>query len=181
MALPSNPQTLATYDITKPDQAKVFVKKVSDLFLAISGTLSSDFTTGFIAGLLNGNAALFNSALFYKTVDLGTVTTNQAVDCVNASGVSIRILFTASVSLTLNHLALGVPVTIEAGNSSGGALTFSMAATQPGGTAYTNVYWKTNAGFTNMGTGLSMGGGSTMVAAGSANPNLNWSLMMVSN
>src|SRR5258708_38499320 len=103
MALPSNPQTLATYDITKSDQAKIFVKKVSDLLLALSG----EFTTAFIAGLLNGNAALFNSSLLYKSVDLGTVSTSQSVECLNAVGVSIRMLFSASVTLTLNHLALG--------------------------------------------------------------------------
>ena len=74
---------------------------------------------------------------------LGSVSTNQTVDCGNASNVLVNFGFTASVTLTLNNLALGVPVEIQVANTTGGSLTFKIAANLPGGTAYTSINTKT--------------------------------------
>ena len=176
MALPSNPQTLATYDITKSDQAKIFVKKVSDLFQALSTAIG-------LSGILNGGGSLFNTSLFYQSVSLGTVTTNQTVDCVNAAGVSIYCAVSTAFSplITLAHLALAVPVTIWFQNNSGSTITLTIAATQPGGTAYTGVRWKTSTSIINMATGASLTTGVQMIASGAAVPLTNWYLTMVAN
>lgn len=168
MALPSNPQTLASYDITKSDQAKIFVKKVSDLFLAFT----VEFTSGFISGLLNGVSSIFNTALFYKAVDLGTVATNQTVDCTNAVAVAVSMTVATAVAITLSltHLAIGVPVTVAFSNTSGSSRTFFVNATLPSGSAIT-VTWKTSSGPVNMTiTGLAVGNGGTLIGSGSATP-----------
>jgi len=178
MGLPSNPQTLATYDITQAPQARSFVKTVSDLLVAISSSV-------FIAGLMNGVSALFNSALIFKGVDLGTITTNQTVECANASGVAVSFTVATAFNptITLNHLALGVPVTISFTNAAGGNILIKVAATQPGGTAYAGVLWKTSASGNNMSTtGLIVAAGAFVVASGSATPaNSTWTLFQVAN
>jgi len=138
MSLPSNPQSLSSYDITKPEQAKIFVKRVSDLLLAINTGLLS--ASG-LASILNGKRVTYNQFLASKSVELGSVSTNQSVDCAGATSVAVHLSSAVAVGLTLAHLALGVPVMIWYGNTAGGALNFSIAATQPGGTAYTAVFW----------------------------------------
>ena len=186
MALPSNPQTLASYDITQPSQAKIFVKKVSDLFQALS-------TATGLAGILNGAGALLGTAfapstvltsnLFIKSVDLGTITSNQTVDCVGATSVAVAcaVSTTFNPAITLAHLALGVPVTFKFNSTAGVNVTLTILATQPGGTAYTNVAWKTSTAFTNMSAGLVVATGTTLVASGSAIPTGSWQLIMVAN
>lgn len=180
MALPSNPQTLANYDITKGDQAKIFVKKVSDLFLSIAQTL----TPAGLAAILNGSGLLQTGALQVKSVYLGTITTNQTIECVGASSVSIYggVSTAFSPTLTLAHLSLGVPVTIAFGNTSGGNITLKVAVTQPGGTAYTDVLWKLSTGQVDMtATGVVVSTGTNVIAAGAAVPLTNWYLLMVAN
>lgn len=178
MALPSNPQTLSTYDITKSDQAKIFVKKVSDLFLSL-------VTPGGLVSILNGAGLLTTSSLTVKSVELGNVATNQSVDCVGATSVAVHLgISTAvNVTLTLAHLALGVPVMIWFGNNSAGPQTFSIAATQPGGTAYTSVFWKSSTTLTNMtSTGLGIPSGLNVISYGASVPiSPNWDLGMVVN
>jgi hypothetical protein len=187
MALPSNPQTLANYDITKSDQAKIFVKKVSDLFLAIvtaSGLSSILNGAGLLLGTALGAATVLNTNLLIKSVDLGTVTTNQTVDCVGATSVAVRLTISTAVNinLTLTHLALGVPVMINFNNLGGAPQTFGVLATQPGGTAYTAVFWKTSTALTNMTSiGLSVASGGSIISSGAAVPTSNWDLMMVAN
>jgi hypothetical protein len=176
MALPSNPQTLANYDITKSDQAKIFVKKVSDLFQALSTAIG-------LTGILNGSGFLQTSSLQIKSVELGAVSTNQTVECLGATSVAVHFTSAVAVTLTLAHLALGVPVMIWFGNTSGGAVTIFVAATQPGGTAYTGVFWKSSTALTNMtSTGLSIAGGAQAISSGSSAPiPPNWDLGMVVN
>jgi hypothetical protein len=170
MALPSNPATLANYDITKAPQAKTFAKAVSDLFQSLSNQITT--------------LLLSTSSLFYKSVDLGTITGSQTVDCAGAVGVSVSLGTgtAATVTLNLTHLALGVPVTLTFGNSSGVAVGFVIRATQPGGTAYTSVLWKTSTGAFNMTTtGITVPNGTTFIAEGSAVPSGSWNLNMVAN
>jgi hypothetical protein len=176
MALPSNPQTLASYDITKSDQAKIFVKKVSDLIQALSTSIG-------LSGILNGSGFLQTSSLQTKSVALTAVATNQTVECAGATSVSVllQINSTVNVTLTLAHLALSVPTTIwlSWGASVGAPSTLKVAATQPGGTAYTDVLWINNTTSTDMtATGISLGAGNNIIAAGAAIPLSNWYLAM---
>lgn len=71
--------------------------------------------------------------------------TNQSVNCQNASNVLVNFTFNAAITLTLNNLALGVPLSIQIANTAGSTLTFKLVANQPGGTAYGSIATK-NAG-----------------------------------
>jgi hypothetical protein len=128
MALPSNPQTLATYDITQSDQAKIFVKKVSDLFLALS-------TASALSGILNGSGTVSAGALITQQSNLGSVSTNQTVNCVNALSVFVTFQYTAAITLNLTNVATGAIVYVRAQNSSGGALVLKFAGTNSSGAA----------------------------------------------
>ena len=67
--------------------------------------------------------------------------TNQTVNCQNASQVGVVLAnIGASITLTLNNLAIGINPTIIV--SSSGTFTFKIAATLPGGTAYTSITTK---------------------------------------
>jgi hypothetical protein len=176
MALPSNPQTLANYDITKSDQAKIFVKKVSDLFQALS-------TATGLSGILNGAGFLQTSSLQTKSVSMVSVTSNQTVECAGATSVAVllQINSTVNVTLTLAHLGLAVPTTIWLSWAAGvgAASTIKVAATQPGGTAYTDVLWVNNTTAVDMtATGISLAANNNVIASGAAIPLTNWWLAM---
>jgi hypothetical protein len=179
MSFSINPLTFAAQKIATKKEQNQFMGNLSTLLNQMCTVIN---TPASLAAILNGQGLLFNSALFYKSVSLGTVSTSQTVDCVNACGVAIEMLFTASVTLSLTHLALGVPVMIRVANSSAGPLTLAVAATQPGGAAYSGVFWKTNSAFTNMtATGLSIANGVSIVASGAAIPTTHWFLFQVAN
>jgi hypothetical protein len=173
MALPSNPATLANFDITKGDQAKVFVKKVSDLFQALS-------TATQLAGILNGSGVVSGSALVAGSVpetaltsvqtNLGSVSTNQTVNCANASSVFVNFNYTAAITLNLTNLAAAAWVFIRATNTTGGALVLKMAGTGAAGSALTGgvfAVFVVQGVETNMGTtGQSLNAGVTEYYSG---------------
>lgn len=118
------------------------------------------------------------------SVDLGSPTVSQTVDCVGAISVAIRLVNSTAANLTLalSHLALGVPVTISYANTSGSNRIFIVQATQPNGTAYTAVFWKTSAALVQMtSTGITVATGTNLFACGSATPTGSWTLYMVAN
>jgi len=158
-----------------PDQ-KNFLGQLGDLLNQMASALTSQ---PYIAGLLNGSGLLQISSDKVVAVSLGVVSTNQNVDCAGAKSVTVHLQPSASLTLTLAHLALGVPVTIWV--QSGGTLTFKISATQPGGTAYTGVDWTSASTAVDMtATGLAMTA-AAYIAAGSAVPLTNWYLTMIAN
>ena len=182
MALPSNPQTLASYDITKGDQAKIFVKKVSDLFQALSTSIG-------LAGILNGSGSVNGSALTAGSVPVSAlevatlralaVSTNQTLNCAGAYSVSVLITFSAAITLTLNNLGSAVPVCIRADNTTAGPLVIKCVATDPGATSY--AVSSSNGGTVTSfnSTGVSVAATSSRVWNGSAvpgGPNLDFGM-----
>lgn len=135
MALPSNPQILANYDITNGDQAKVFVKKVSDLFLSISQTL----TPLGLASILNGSGDLANTASTTVNFSNPSASTNQTVSSAFAERVVINLAISASLTLNITNLDNSVPVFIRVNNTTGGNLTFKIAGTNAAAVAFTSV------------------------------------------
>jgi hypothetical protein len=141
-------------------------------------TLQTNMTAVFIAALLNAAglltngahvaASIFASSLFVKTINLGTVTTNQTVDCVNANGVVVAMTTaTTGISLALTHLSPGVHVTVVLSNSSGGAITVGMTATNPSNVALP-VFWKSTNLINMTTTGVTWAGGTSLIATGSS-------------
>ena len=142
MALPSNPQTLASYDITKSDQAKIFVKKVSDLFQALSTAIG-------LASVLNGTGAINGNALVPGTLletnlqtsltDLGTVSAaSSTIDTKSSSQIFVRVSYTGATaySITLNNVAQGASVYLRIVNGAAAARTITIAANTPTPAAY---------------------------------------------
>ena len=156
MPLPSNPQTLANYDITKGDQAKIFVKKVSDLFLSISQTL----TPNGLAAILNGSGVITSTDLFRVSVNLGSVATNQTINCAGANGVFVNLVITAALTLSLTNLSDAVPVYVRMQNSTGGGLLFKITGTNAAAGAFTNVLavFVSNGAESSMITGVTIPG-----------------------
>lgn len=136
-------------------------------FLLLGPT--STITASSIAALLNGAALLFNTSLQYVGKPLGTVTTNQSVDCANASGVVVSMsTATSGLNLTLTHLATGVPVTIFVQNTAGGLITLGIQATTPANANMT-CFGMTPLGVINFSVaGLSLNGGSAALLTGGA-------------
>jgi len=131
--MPINPSTLSKYDITQGDQAKTFVKQVADLFISLNtiiGTLVSTVTTAGIAALLNTFGVLSVTALITKSSNLGTVTTNQSVDCAGAFSASVMMAVSTAFNptLTFTNLSSGAVVQVRFINSSGSARNFKIAA-----------------------------------------------------
>jgi hypothetical protein len=143
MALPSNPLTLASYDITKSEQAKIFVKKVSDLFQALSTAAGLSVVLNG-TGVINGSAlvpgSLLETNLQTSLTDLGTVTVaSSTVNTNSSSQVFVRVNYTGSTAytLTLNNLAQGAVVYLRIVNSAAAARTITVAANTPASAAYT--------------------------------------------
>ena len=142
MSLPSNPQTLASYDITKGDQAKIFVKKVSDLFQALS-------TAAGLAAVLNGTGSINGSALVPGSLletnlqtsltDLGTVSAaSSTINTNSSSQIFVRVSYTGATAytITLNNLAQGAVVFLHVVNGAAAARTITVAANTPASVAY---------------------------------------------
>jgi hypothetical protein len=182
MALPSNPQTLASYDIAKGPAAKIFVKKVSDLFQALSTAIG-------LSGILNGSGTLNGSALTSASVPVSAlevatlralaVSTNQTLNCSGAYSVSVLITFSAALTLTLNNLGSAVPVCIRADNTTAGALVLKCVATDPSSASYTVSSSNGGAVTSFSGTGVSVAANTSRVWNGSGvpgTPNLNFGM-----
>jgi len=69
-----------------------------------------------------------------------TSATSVTLECGGCSSVVVNVSFTASAqNVNLSHLGAGVPVTVSIANSSGGAGSFAILATDPAGTSFTSV------------------------------------------
>src|SRR5208282_4536045 len=110
-----------------------------------SGTNSITFTAVIATVIFDGTHFILlspagsNLQTSCVAVSLGVVSTNQNVACAGAKSVAVLLQPSASLTLTLSNLSLGVPVTIWVQPSA--TLTFKITATQPGGTTYTAVIW----------------------------------------
>jgi hypothetical protein len=92
---------------------------------------------------------------------LGTVTTNQTVNCAGFTSVKIYVKVATSFNLllTLNNLGTGVPIVIRYDNNFSGALGLTIQATNPGGTSYA-------VGGITVGASANLSGGSVSVPNG---------------
>ncbi len=91
----------------------------------------------------------------------------QTVDCSNATSVTVEINFTATTTLVLSNLSVGVPVVVKASDTALGAHSFNITATTGSGTAYA-IHAKSSATFDNMVAGISVAGTTTVIFAGSS-------------
>jgi hypothetical protein len=109
---------------TSQDQSKFLL----DLSLLLSQMTNALNAAGNSAGTVNGGSLTITDKA------LGTVSTAQTVPCANACFVTVSLTMSASVTLTLSNLQVGIPVVIKV--SATGSFTLKMAATTPSGTAY---------------------------------------------
>jgi hypothetical protein len=164
------PLTWKNMDLKDPLQVGVLQKQLADWANQAQSILGS---AAGLAGVLNGSSSVSGNSLNYVIKNLGTVTTDQTVNCANAAGVSISItMTTTNVRLTMTNLDLGVPVQIVFINNSGGAnRTLQISASTPGGTSY-NVRGKiagTAIAITDWGTtGIAIGAGLTYIFYGTS-------------
>jgi len=93
--------------------------------------------------------------------NVGALAVNTAYNLMGASRFDINFAITAAITLTLNNISMGAPVTIRVTNTSGGALVLKVAATAPSTTAYT-VFGDSAANAVNLvSTGYSVPNNST--------------------
>lgn len=79
-------------------------------------------------------AAVTGGAQTLVATNLGTITTNQTVNCAGACAVHIKATISASVTITLNNLIAGVPLSLII--TSTGTFTVKLSATDPSSVAY---------------------------------------------
>ncbi|SRR6266566_403481 len=132
MPFPFNPQQLQTYDLTQKDQAHVFVQQLAIM-------MNQLMTPNGLAGILQTAGMIPDSALVTVATSLGSVSTNQTVNCSGATGVTINLSITAAITLNLTFLPASVPVLIRCQNAGGGAFVLKIAGTNAANTAFTSV------------------------------------------
>ena len=149
-----DPTTFQSMKIETEKEQKHFLFQLTTLFRQIIAAFS-------MVSVSASNLVLINKSL-------GTVGTNQAVNCANAAIITINLTISAGLTLTLNNVPLGIPVFIQVLNSAGTASTFTLAATTPTGASYTTIATKVpgagSGGFTtNWITGVGLGSGLAIV------------------
>lgn len=87
---------------------------------------------------------------------LGSVGTNQTVNCSGADKVYVNMTITATCGLTLTMLRYGSTVGVAVGST--GSFTFGMGAVSPSGTVYTSIQAvpSTGAAFSMISPGLAL-------------------------
>ncbi len=126
-------------------------------FVLITSTTTSIQATN----IIDARNAIWQSAPLVAPVTVTTSTSTQSM--FGATSVALNINYNVATTVTLSSLRVGVHVDLVMYNSSAGALTFKLAATQPDGTAYGTVQGKTDSTgiYTNLGTtGISLAAGS---------------------
>jgi hypothetical protein len=162
-------------NLANPSQSKQFQSYLAQF---LNGLLSLIQTPAWLGQILNGKAVISGTALQIVDPNLGTVTTNQTVNCQGAALVSIDVAIGAAFTLNLTNLQFGIPVFTRVVNNTGGALAMKIAATQPGGSAYSGVFAKTTAALVNMTTtGLSIAAGTNILFFGNSTPVANLYLL----
>jgi hypothetical protein len=79
------------------------------------------------------------SSLTTVSTSLGTVSTNQTVDCTGAFSVFVSLSYTAAITLNLTHLGQNAQVFLRLVNGSASTLVIKLAGTGPTGTALTAI------------------------------------------
>jgi hypothetical protein len=162
--MPHNPLSFGNYDLSDSTQQKLFLQQ-------LSVSLNQLYQPSFIASLINGSALLNGTAFSTVNADLGTITTDQTVDC--KSAMFINVALTSAVNqtrtLTLNNLISGALVKLDVVDSAN-SLTFKMAANTPGSVAYAISAWlSTNGSITNLvSTGYPLSAGISLCFVGTA-------------
>lgn len=148
MSFSVNPATFQSMKIDTEREQQFFLSQLSTLLTQVTGqfnVLQNQLTTlqsaTGLAAILNGSGSLNYSALRISANSLGTVTTNQTINCNSAAIVVVLVTISASITLSLNNLGTGVPVEIVAAAT--GAFTLKMTATLPNSTAYSAISYFT--------------------------------------
>lgn len=137
MSFSVNPGTFGSMHLETRHEQHFFLGQLSALLTQITAQITVLQSATGLAAILNGSGSLNYSALRISASALGSVSTNQTVNCNSAAIVVVSLNLTGTLTLTLNNLGIGVPVTVVVAST--GAFTFKMAATLPGGTAYTTI------------------------------------------
>src|SRR5258708_6698163 len=137
------PLSFASTDLSTKKGQQIFLGQLAQILNQIGYQ-----TAASLANILNGNGALFGSALLVTAVDLGTVTTNQTVPCDGAASVSVnlRVATAIRVSFALTHLGVEPRVNIFLIKNSAWAATLKLTAPNPRGTVYVAVAAVINTG-----------------------------------
>jgi hypothetical protein len=153
--MPLQPFQNQGLNLANPQQGKHFQSQLANFLSALLNQIQNG---AWLAGFLVGSAQIPKA--------LGTISTSQAVNCQNGLSVVVSLTATASITLTLNNLALGIPVFVRV-LSSGATITFKMAGTVPGGGAYAVTAIGTGGTTVNMvTTGISIASGTTFALWG---------------
>lgn len=170
MSFSVNPATFGPMRIETPHEQHFFMGQLSSLLTQITSqitVLQGQVTASGLAAILNGSGSLAYNALRISASSLGTVTTNQTINCNSAAIVVVSFAFGASITLTLNNLGVGVPVAIA--STATGSFTLKMAATLPGGSAYTTISYFLSGATTNLITTGWVTGAATRIFLGTTN------------
>jgi hypothetical protein len=168
MSYSVNPLNLKSALIRTVPQQQSFLSQLGQLLSEMIANLGN---ASFLSGILNGSASLTFSAVKSTVVDLGTITTNQVVNCAGSSSVYVRLtsVVTQTRLITLSNLPQGATVNIQVSDA-GNALTIQMAGTDQNGNVYGITAWNTtSAGVTNMvSTGITLSAGVAYLFFGSS-------------
>jgi hypothetical protein len=140
-----------------------------------------------IGGEISKSALLtlvYNGSAFYmlgpcaRAFTTTTSATSVTVECSGCSSVAVFVVFTGAVmTLVLNHLSQGVPVTAIYQNGSGAPRVISMNATDPSGASFGAIN-AVQAGSANgtafvnfISTGITLNNGQAMIFNGAAASN----------
>jgi hypothetical protein len=106
-------------------------------------------TSAFLAGILNNSNTLGLNSQIVNNNYLGTVTTNQTVDCTNAAFVSTELDVSTAFNptMTFTNVSYGTQFLVSFMNSSTGTRSATFIATNPATTAF-NWQIKGTAGVT---------------------------------
>lgn len=152
----------------KPDLVAfgTFQRDLADLCYAFQQKLS---TASQLASVLSAHSSL------------GTVSTNQTFAANGCPFLNLLLTITASLTLTITGLSAGTAVTITVFNSTGGSLSFKLAATNLSGAAYATIQAMTTADVVVdlLGTGVSIGaGGQRTLTGGTVDTNRLQTVML---
>jgi hypothetical protein len=115
------------------------------------------------------------------TKNLGTVTTNQTVNCYNATSVKVVVTVNTSfnVVLSLTNLRIGVPVYVRYNNTYSTALGLTIQATTPSGVSYSVSGFTVGAASNLSGASVSVTAGTSCLLSGSSDMIPDLDLMYV--
>lgn len=136
-----DPNTWLSLDLSKRGQEQLFMQQLVQYCQYLNSKLTNvnnQFSASNIASLLNGGNLLTAGSVLVSGQNLGTLAANTTFDCKGALINVVVFTFSAAITLTLQHLAIGSMVVMQVTcGPTGHVLKF--AATTPTGTAYTSI------------------------------------------